>query len=265
MISVELSIPYKYGDVIKLRPIFDVHWGNRHCATKDFKDFLSSADKHTYFIGGGDLFDSIILKDWRYSKTTDTKPGADDFLDIHVQEMTEILKPYKDRIIGLGIGNHEKTVLRNCNTNMVKRVCDQLGVPYLGYTWIVTLRMREHHGRGRTVTIKGHHGWGGGSRSRGADVTKFEKDMGKWANVDVFLYGHVHKVQYDKTPMLTVQGGRLKAIPRIMAICGTFLKTFSDSADTTYAEDEGYPPSEVGGIELRLKPTNEGIRINAEL
>jgi hypothetical protein len=264
MISLEYHIEYKYGQTIKLRPIFDVHWGNKYCVKKDFIEFLSLADNKTYFIGGGDLFDAIILKDWRYAKSQDETLG-DDFLDTHVIEMAEILRPYKDRIIGLGIGNHEKTVLRNCNTNLVKRVCSEIGVPYLGYTWVITLHMREARGRGRDIVIKGHHGWGGGSRTRGADITKYEKDMGKWADVDIFLYGHVHKVQYDKTPMIKTCGGRLKAVPRIMAICGTFLKTFSDGVDTTYSEDEGYPPCEVGGIELQLKPNGNGVKINATL
>jgi hypothetical protein len=47
----------------------------------------------------------------------------------------------------------------------------------------------------------------------------------------------------------------------VIGLTGTFLKTYSDTTDPTYAEVKGYPPVEIGGLVLNLKPTSSGIDI----
>lgn len=263
MIIVEHHIEYKYGDIIKIKPIFDVHMGNRHCDVKGFKKFLQDDDDpQTYFIGGGDLLDSIVVTDKRYRKTEDGTTG-DDIVDEQIAEMLKCLLPYKERILGLGTGNHEDVITNRCGTNPIKRLCKELEVPFLGYSCFFRVRMSENGGRCRQVVIKQHHGWGGGSRTRGANITKYERDLGKW-DADIFLYGHVHQKQYDRMPRLGISGMTLVSRPQLMAICGTFLKTLSDTSDPTYSELKGFPPTEIGGITIKIKPTRQSYELWAE-
>ena len=37
---IEKKIEYKYGDTIKLKPFFDVHYGNTLCDIKAFKTYF---------------------------------------------------------------------------------------------------------------------------------------------------------------------------------------------------------------------------------
>jgi len=252
----------KYGNIVKIKPIFDVHLGNKYCDKKALKNYLAEDDDHlTYFIGGGDLMDSIVITDPRYEKHVDDTP-LDAIIDAQVDEMYELLEPYKDRIIGLGRGNHENVVIKKCGTDPTGRLCKKLDCAYLGYSGLIRLIMSEGEkgGRGRTVFIRWHHGWGGGSRTQGADLTKYSKDTMYW-DADVFLYGHVHRKQSDRVPRLGLSGEVLISKPKVIGICGTFLKTYSKTVDTTYSEVKGYPPTEIGGIKVNIQPTDRWVKI----
>jgi len=256
MIVENYDINYKYGQTIKIRPFFDVHWGNTYCDKRAFRNYLSEGDDTTYYMGGGDTLDSIITKDIRrYEKHADETLG-DAVIDEQVDSMLAELIPYKDRILGLMRGNHEGAILKYHGTDTVKRMCDVLGCKYLGYSGLLRLALHENGARGRAIIIRYHHGWGGGSRTQGADITKFSKDALHW-DASVFLFGHVHKRQSDRIPRLGLVGNTLTAKPILLGICGTFLRTYSKTTDSTYAEEKGYPPVEIGGIVLNLKPTDK--------
>lgn len=264
MIVTTHRVNYKYGDKFTLKPIADVHLGAVACDVKAFKDYLSESDEKTLFLGIGDLMDCVIVKDAkRYRKSADASEG-DEVVDEQIDKAEELLRPYKDKIIGLGQGNHEDVISKYCGTSPVKRLCRRLGVPFLGYSGLVKMVLSEDGNRGRTVVIRYHHGWGGGSRTQGADLTKFSKDVAYW-DADVYLYGHVHRCQTDTIPRLGLAGSKLISKPKVMAICGTFLKTYLDSSNPTYSELAGYPPVELGGIYVTIKPTMRGVRLKGHL
>lgn len=261
MIPLTYRIEYKLGDTIKIKPIFDVHLGSTACDVQAFKAYLADSDKNTYFLGGGDLFDSIVVPDKRYSKSDDSTEG-NAIIDQQVKKGIEILRPYKKKIIGLGLGNHERTVIQKCGTNPIQRICEELNVPQLGYSGLLRLSMRQKKGGGRTVIIRYHHGWGGGSRTQGADLTKYSKDIAYW-EADVFLYGHVHRKQTDIVPRLGLSGDRLISRPKILCICGTYLKTYTRTSDPTYSEVCGYPPTMLGGVVVEIKPVRYWVDMRA--
>lgn len=257
MIVITKRIEYKLGQTIKIKPIFDVHYGSTNCDVSKFKSFLKDSDEDTYFIGGGDLLEAIIVGDKRYRKSNDNT-SDDAIIDKQVDDMTQMLYPYKDRIITMATGNHEDTITKIHGTNPIKRICKDLNeIPYMGFSGLIKLTFVEKGARGRTVIIRLHHGWGGGSRTQGSDLTKFSKDLQYW-DADIFLYGHVHRKQTDQVPRLGLIGSKLVSKPKTMCICGTFLKTYTDSSDPSYSEMGGYPPTEIGGVVVTIKPLASG-------
>jgi hypothetical protein len=268
MITLTTRLPYSYGKRIKLKPIFDVHLGNTACDTKAFKEYLAKDydPEDTFFIGGGDLNDSIITTDKRYQKSADGTKG-NEIIDEQVEETFNYLREYKQNIIGLSTGNHEDVITNKCGTNPVKRLCTQLEVPYLGYSSLigVTVYDKDNPKRSMRLVIRLHHGWGGGSRTRGSDITKYEKDVGHW-DADIYMYGHVHKKQIDRVPRLGLANGKLIAKPQLFCICGTFLKTYMATADSTYSERGGYPPVEIGGITVYITPGKKsGVELTGDI
>lgn len=210
-------------------------------------------DPKCYFIGIGDLLDSIVCTDKRYAKSMD-ETGSEAIVDEQIDEAFAILEPYADRIIGLGEGNHERELVKKTGTNPTKRLCEKLKCEYLGYTWMCVLNMREKDGRGRTVTVYGSHGWGGGCRTEGGDLTKFSKIMNYYES-DLYLFGHTHGLMAKRSPRLSVVGDKLMAKDRYICVCGTFLKTISPDAIPSWAETKGFAPARIGGITIDIKPT----------
>jgi len=256
-----ISIPYTYGDTIYIKPVSDVHLGSKQCDLKALKAYLGEPRPDTYLVGLGDMMDMIIVSDTkRYRKSGDGIEN-EDIIGESVKQWVDILTPFKSQIIGLGIGNHEDNIIKRCSVNPIKILCEQLGVTYLGYSFLLRLQFREKDGRGRTVIVRGHHGWGGGSRTQGANLTKFSKDCA-FFDADIFLYGHVHKLQYDTVPRLSLVGDTLTARDKHMVICGTFLKTYSSTTDVTYSEACGYPPAKIGGPIISIKPSTPWVDIS---
>lgn len=243
-------IDYAYGDVFTLKPLADIHLGARACDEAAFKRYLAESDDHTFFIGVGDMLDSIIVTDPRYRKSGDSTED-EAVIDEQVNRMYDYLAPYAERILGLGTGNHEDAITRRAGSNLIRRLCDKLAVPFLGYSWLYRLQFRMEVGHGRTIVLRGHHGWGGGSRTQGADLTKFSRDVA-YFDADLFLYGHVHRCQHDKVPRLSLVGDKLVARPKHLVLCGTFLKTLSDNESPTYSEAKGYPPVEIGAPRITI-------------
>jgi hypothetical protein len=266
MVVLEHRINCKYGQEVKILPIFDIHWGNKGCDKDALRKDLSTVDKNTYIIGGGDWLDSIIVADRkRYRKSTDdSDPDSDDIIDQQAEQVYDLVAPYKSQIIGLGTGNHEDNIVQRCNTNPIKNIlCKRLNVPFLSYSSLIRLRLSNNKSCTRTVIIRQHHGWGGGSRTMGADLTKYSRDVGFW-DADIFLYGHVHKKQNDRVPRLGLAGLQLISRPKVMVLCGTYLKTFLLGENPTYSEKEGYPPTEIGASLITIKPVNKWVEIKVE-
>jgi UDP-2,3-diacylglucosamine pyrophosphatase LpxH len=259
----EKRIEYKYGDEIKIKPLFDIHYGNALCDVRALKDFLADSDDKTYFIGGGDWMDSIIVTDKRYRKSIDPF-DSEEIVDEQIDGLYNILEPYKDRILSCGEGNHEDTIVKKCGTNPSKRLAEKLGVPYTGYSCFFKINLTENGGRGRTVVIYLHHGYGGGSRTQGADLTKYAKTIASY-DADIYLYGHTHKLQSDEIPRLGIVGNKLVSKPKILVVCGTFKKSLGLNNETTFEEVMGFPPTKMGGATINIKPTREWVSMSVSL
>lgn len=267
MVIAEYRVEYKLGDTWKLKPLFDIHCGAATCDLNELRKDLKESDSKTLFIGGGDVLDSIIVTDKRYRKSGDSTLG-EAIIDEQIDILYQILKPYASKIIGLGEGNHEDTIIKRCGTNPIQRLCDKLATPkhkilYLGYSCLLKLIFTNNGAGARSVIIRQHHGWGGGSRTRGADITKYERDMGKWI-ADIFLFGHVHKKQVDRLPRLAMRGTKLVARPQLLVLCGTYKKSYTTNSITTWEETKGYPPSEIGCVTIFIKPdSHKWVKLSA--
>jgi hypothetical protein len=249
--SIRKVIQYTPGETFYLKPFFDIHAGSTACDLAAFKRDLKNTCDNTYLFFGGDLFDSIVVTDKRYRKSGDASL-SDAIIDENINEMADILKDYKHRIIGIGSGNHEDVIVKRYGTDPIGRLCKRLDIPAAGFSGLFKLSFTYNGGRGRTVIVRYHHGWGGGSRTQGADLTKFSKDMMHW-EADVFLYGHVHRRQTDTVPRIGLVGDTLVSKPKL--ICNY----------PTYSEVKGYPPVEIGGCCISIKPETKWVKMKAFL
>lgn len=258
-------------DVLRLKPLMDLHYGSSECDLKVFKDYIDDRNENTYFFGVGDLFDMILYNDKRYRRSGDGRVSrVDAVIDRDVRDVYEILKPIKDRIICLGTGNHEDTIAERCGTDPSARLAEKLGVPYCGYSYWIRLTMQRGHSseRGKTsgsrvIDIYCHHGFGGGCRTEGGSVTKYSKAADRF-NANICVFGHDHRKQCVTYPVFYLTEAvtpTLAAYTRVVVLGGSFKKTFSDTTNPTWEEKKGFPAVALGGVELQLTQTETGYTI----
>lgn len=256
-------------EVIKIKPLMDLHKGAKTCDVKAFKAYLRDHDENTYFFTLGDLWDMIYFDDKRFRLSGHDIEGTedDDPIDAEIREMADMLSPIKDHLIAIGTGNHEDVIAKKCHTNPSKRLAEILGVPYLGYSYWFRLSMRMKTGLGRTVDFFCTHGFGGGTKTEGGSITKYSRFADRYI-CDVFVVGHDHKKQYVRYPVFGITGEKrvqLYGRSRLVCLGGSWKKTYSEGTAVTWEETKGFPPSEIGGITIEIKPAPTWVKLSVSM
>lgn len=99
----------------------------------------------------------------------------------------ELLEPIKDQIDGAINGNHEERIKKDTSIDVMKVICDRLGIKYIGYRGIVNYSWNKN-----SYPIMIWHGHGGGGTT--ATVERKLKSMTEVADdCAVYALGHFHK------------------------------------------------------------------------
>ena len=55
---------------------------------------------------------------------------------------------------------------------------------------------------------------------------------------------------------------KLISKPKVMVICGTYLKTYTQDHNVSYSEAKGYPPTEIGAPTIEITPDNTWVKMS---
>lgn len=178
----------------------DVHWDNPLCRRDLFKRHLDQAverDADVFVIG--DFFCAMGGKyDPRGTKSKlRAEHNVDNYFDALVDTAADYLAPYASRLRLLSRGNHETAVMKRQETDLTGRLCDALGrrhgspVEAGSYAGWTLLQLRDGP-FSQTVTLRWHHGHGGGGI-----VTKGtlhpQRRAAWWPDADIVVSGHIHE------------------------------------------------------------------------
>lgn len=197
-----------------------------------------------------------VDKRFQVSQLVTSNDDPDSFLDYQTSEITNLLEPYREQLIGMAMGNHELTIIKKFGHNPHRKACTELNCEDLGFSFLMRLSLvppgRNSHKN--SVIIYGHHGWGGNSRTAGGNLTKFSRALESyWA--DVYLFGHSHDLVSRRIPRLYVdRRGNVQHRPAIVANVGTFKRTLSKGIIPSWEESMGFPPRTLGGVVLKIYP-----------
>ena len=151
----------------------------------------------------------------------------------------EYLRPFKDEILGISIGNHEKRMVNEFDFNPNIELAKRLGIPY-------------DHNIHETIYINGNpfnilamHGRGSSSKDTYL-LNKIERETAQFEN-DIAFYGHTHLLANKSIPIKTAIG-EIKR--RTFVATGHYLK-YKDS----YAEMAGLPflPEAFSFVDINAK------------
>jgi hypothetical protein len=246
----------------KVLLISDCHWDNPHCDRDLLAKHLGEAVKHGHdILINGDLFCLMQGKyDGRRNKS-DIRPehNGSRYLDLVINTAVEWFKPYAKNIKVIGYGNHETSILRHCETDVIERFVTLLNaatgsdIQVGGYGgWVVwhfkssgifrvAYKMKYYHGSG-----------GGGPVTKGA--ISFNRMSTAVEGANAIWMGHVHEsTELTYTVEKVDNRNNVILCDVLMVRTPSYKEEYNGGAGGWHVE-RGAPPKPLGGRWLVLKP-----------
>jgi len=245
----------------KLAILSDLHWDNPHCNRELLKAHLDYCLKEDIpvFING-DMFCLMQGKGDRRGNKSDVRPehAFNNYFDSIVKTAVEWFTPYAHIIKLIGYGNHETSIIKHQETDIISRFVDLLNYKcnsnvltggYGGWIWF----NYQKNNMVKSVKLKYFHGSGGGGyASRGA--LNLTRSLSQY-EADIFTMGHIHEnsARTDAKEVMYIKKGvcevRHKYIHNM--ITGTYKDEYSDGSSGWHIE-RGAPIKVLGGRILTL-------------
>jgi hypothetical protein len=247
--KITFSVKRMSKDVPAVLCLTDLHWDSEQCDRVTLKAHLDMAlAENIPVIIGGDLFD-VMQGRWdprasQESLRPEHRGGR--YFDSVISTAVEWFKPYKDILAVVAPGNHETSVAKRHDTNLISRFLEGIkayGSPVEegGYWGFVNLKFYDSHKHSKTLTLHYHHGYGGGGEiTRGLIDNSRTRSM---YQADIFISGHVHRRNADENVVLhTDSFGKLRKQNQLFLRCGAY----KDELDGWHAE-KGRAARPIGG------------------
>ena len=271
----KVEIEYKRPDDFYIYPIGDIHAGSIHCAEDEIRRKVDEIrkQKNALWIGMGDYADCITSNDKRWSSYGLAEwVLEDDIIDSQRSWLKKLFNPIKGKCIGLLTGNHEETIHDRHQDAITRHLCEDLEVPFLGYSCFVDLHFSRINSSSRTlVQIHAFHG-AGAAASDGGKLMRLMRLVND-IQADIYLMGHLHDIVVKSPHRLRCVNGRVKSIPLVAAITGSWMRAYTqpkknEMMGISYAEKKGYVPNRIGCPVIKIHPepdqvTREMIKIES--
>ena len=245
----KVKLDLKRGeDYAELMFIGDAHFGSPQFDKPRFLAMLDYClENELYVILMGDLLETAT----RYSVGAGVYEQTDSS-DDQFQTMCDWLKPLADKglIIGSHTGNHEERIYKETGFNIMKAMCRQLGVKYLGDACWTRLTVG-----GETYNLYTMHGRTG-SRFDGTALLALERISTSFF-ADLVAMGHAHKLITSSVIIQRVVNGMVREFKKYLLITGSYLKY-----DGGYAQVVGLPLSKLGSPKVKFFGTKHDLFIS---
>lgn len=248
--------------------ISDAHWDNAHCRLDLLKKVFDEAvATDSVVVHVGDWFCAMQGK-WDQRSSRDAlrdEHHTGSYLDSLVSTSAEWLEPYAKHIALMSYGNHETSIKRKHEVDLLQRLCQELRRmgspvecgPYWGY--VLASGKFPSKGQADTVRIHYHHGYGGGGEvSRG--VIDHSRTRGMYDG-DVFVSGHIHRRNMEENVLTKVSTrGLIEQRRQLFLRCSTF----KDESGDGWHVAQGRAARPIGGwwLELQAQKDPSGYSID---
>ena len=245
------------ADVYRLYPLGDVHAGSKGCAESHIRARVAQikADPLALWVGMGDMADAIIVPDKRYEPTM-YAPWVvpDNVASSQRKWLVDLLRPITSKCVCYLTGNHEQTIHKRYQQDITRDICDELAIPYGGYSSFINLSF-DHHRHRVAWLIHAWHG-AGAAQSEGARILRLMRLVND-IQADVYLMGHLHAVaSYTPSRLWLSPQRKIKSTKLIALMTGSWLRTYGQGEGISYGEEKGYRPSSIGCPCICFKPSN---------
>lgn len=243
-----------------------VHWDNPKCDRDLLKRHLEYCKKKSIpIMFNGDLFCLMQGRGDRRGNKSDIRPEHNNshYLDSIVDTAVDYFSPYAHLITVVGYGNHETTIIKYQETDVLKRFVEKMNfvnnsnIQIGGYGGWINWQLK-HDGMYASFKHKYYHGSGGGGI-----VTKGAINLTRALEIvegmDLFGMNHIHENAARTDVRETVEFRAMGVAEHVhknihLAICGTYKEEFGTGAKGWHVERNA-PPKPLGGRLFTLEFT----------
>ena len=251
-------LSYTIDSIVKDTPellvLTDLHWDSAQCDLVLLKQHLDLAlSRNIPVLIAGDLFD-VMQGRWdprasQESLREEHRGGR--YFDSVISTALDWFKPYAGILAVVAPGNHETSIAKRHDTNLISRFVEglsRMGAATLegGYWGFVVIQVSQKNNHKGQVLLHFTHGSGGGG-----EITRGLIDQNRIRSMysaDIYVSGHIHRKNYDENVMLCVSSnGKLKKQKQLFLRCSSY----KDEIDGWHAE-KGRAARPLGGWILQF-------------
>lgn len=223
-------------------------------------------ERNAYVADFGDIFDAMQGKYDPRRSYSDLRPEykVENYLDEIVKDAGKFYRPYADRILVLGRGNHESSILKNNGVDLVSNLAYELNRDGahvytgeyggwiifefgIGGTQKVAKRLKYFHGAG-----------GGGPVTRG--VIQTNRQAVYLPDADIVVNGHTHDAWHVPIQRERISpGGNVYQDTQHHIRTASYKDEYRDGAGGWHVET-WKPPKPVGAAWLKFSYASEKRR-----
>jgi hypothetical protein len=247
----------------------DVHFDSVYCNRELLTTHLNKAiERRALIMVFGDLFDAMQgrFDPRRSMKELRPEYRRDDYYDFVIQDIEQFLEPYASLISLLARGNHETSVLKNANTDLMDRLAYALNIEHKGHVctggyggWIRFLFARDGNPHS-SKRLKYFHGAGGEAPvTRG--VIQTNRQAVYLPDADIVVNGHSHNNYYVpiSRERISSKGKLFFDIQHHVRIPG-YKQDYADGSGG-WSVERGGVPKPIGAVWMRLYLENDLIKV----
>ena len=254
----------------QLALLSDIHWDNPDCDHNLLKKHLDYCKENNILVLlNGDTFCLMQGKYDPRSSKSKIRPEHNkaNYLDAVVETAAEWFKPYADIITVVGYGNHETSIIKRQETDVIQRfvtLLNHLAKPKVnvvagGYGGALSLSLKSSTACS-TYNIHYFHGSGGGGVvTRGSiNITRM---LTMTDGYDCVTMGHVHENK-EEVIVKNSFNYRTKKIQQkevLGILTGTYKDEYHEGQKGWHVE-RGAPPKPLGGRILTLNYTRDNVK-----
>lgn len=246
----------------------DIHFDHPACDRELLKVHIEECiAKDGYILINGDFFCVMQGKyDKRHNKS-DVRPEnmVANYFDSIVDDAVEFFKPYAERILFMGYGNHETSILKRTETDLLQRFIERIYYEtnhrislgeYHGFIWIKAYVAGNLTDRKRmsclTYALYHNHGTGGEAPVTGGSIEDNRKQT-QIEGMDGIWMGHNHNKYTRQVSTFYLDKHPQSVKPRIRIIdiirSGTYKQEYKGKG---FHIETNKAPKPLGGVWLTL-------------
>lgn len=250
------------GHKFKILNCSDIHIDSKDCDRELLAKHCEQAD---YIKIYGDLFDLMQGKNDKRRSYSDLKDKykATNYIDEVVKDAANFFKPYAKKLLYVGLGNHETSVISNVGTNPLSAFCllmrmNGSNVVEGTYQGFIVDNFEVYNSVHLNSIITAFHHGHGGAPQKTEGTLEMEGDKAKFPNADIIMKGHNHFMWHNpgQTRYWLNNKYRMERRTQHHVRLGTYKKgKFIDGWEV----EKGFKPTSLGGYMV-----NYSLEINRD-